>query len=108
MQGVNVKLQIWDTAGMKKFRTITTAYIKGCQIFFVVYDSSNIQSFDALQEHVDCINKFQNDMQINLKFIVANKIDQEAKVSKWQGLQYAKSIGYEFMEVSAKDGTNIS
>lgn len=45
VQGERIKLQIWDTAGMKKFQTITTAYIKGCNAFFIVFDCTNRQSF---------------------------------------------------------------
>lgn len=53
LEGVKVKLQLWDTAGMQKFKVITNCYIKGCQGFVLVYDCTNMESFKSLQEHVD-------------------------------------------------------
>ena len=44
-----VKLQVWDTAGQDRFRTITSAYYRGADGIIVVYDTTNIESF----EHVD-------------------------------------------------------
>ena len=44
-----VKLQVWDTAGQDRFRTITSAYYRGADGIIVVYDITNIESF----EHVD-------------------------------------------------------
>ena len=32
-----IKLQIWDTAGMERFRTITTSYYKGAHAFLMVF-----------------------------------------------------------------------
>ena len=33
-----VKLQIWDTAGHEKFRTITNSYYKGAHALILVFD----------------------------------------------------------------------
>jgi GTPase SAR1 family protein len=46
--GYNVKLQIWDTAGLKKFRTITSSYVKGCRAMILCFDCTNPQSFHNL------------------------------------------------------------
>ena len=32
-EGKNIKLQIWDTAGQEKFRTITSAYYRSIELF---------------------------------------------------------------------------
>lgn len=37
----NVKQQIWDTAGKERFRTITTAYLRGALGLILIYDISN-------------------------------------------------------------------
>lgn len=45
-----VKLQIWDTAGHERYRTITTAYYRGAMGFILMYDVTNEDSFSAVQD----------------------------------------------------------
>lgn len=33
-----IKLQLWDTAGQEKFRSVTKSYYKGAIGVFIVYD----------------------------------------------------------------------
>ena len=44
-EGENVKLQIWDTAGQEKFRTITNSYYRGAHALMIVFDITDHQSF---------------------------------------------------------------
>ena len=44
-----VKLQLWDTAGHERFRTITTSYYRGAHGIATVFDLSDRESF----EHID-------------------------------------------------------
>ena len=43
-----VKLQIWDTAGEEKYRSLTPMYYKNADAVFLVYDSSSKDTFDSL------------------------------------------------------------
>uniref|UniRef100_A0A3P8NFJ0 small monomeric GTPase n=1 Tax=Astatotilapia calliptera TaxID=8154 RepID=A0A3P8NFJ0_ASTCA len=45
-----IKLQIWDTAGQERYRTITTAYYRGAMGFLLMYDITNQDSFNAVQD----------------------------------------------------------
>ena len=60
-----VKLQIWDTAGQERYRTITSkilrnkilisirflaAYYRGAMGFILMYDITNEESFNAVQD----------------------------------------------------------
>ena len=49
IDGRRVKLQIWDTAGQERFRTITNAYYKGADGIVLVYDITNLPSFEDIE-----------------------------------------------------------
>ena len=44
-----IKMQIWDTAGHEKFRTITTSYYKSAHAIIVLYDITDETSFEHIK-----------------------------------------------------------
>ncbi len=50
------KLQIWDSAGEEKFKSLIPNYIRGASLIFLVYDISNKNSFNNLNNWIDFIN----------------------------------------------------
>jgi small GTP-binding protein len=44
-----IKLQLWDTAGTERFRSVSRSYYRGAAGAILVYDISNQQSFAQLQ-----------------------------------------------------------
>jgi Ras-related protein Rab-1A len=45
-----IKMQIWDTAGQERFRSISQAYYRNSHGCIAIYDITNRQSFDSLEE----------------------------------------------------------
>ncbi|XP_007488573.1 ras-related protein Rab-3D isoform X2 [Monodelphis domestica] len=102
-----VKLQIWDTAGQERYRTITTAYYRGAMGFLLMYDVSNQESFNAVQDWATQIKTYSWD---NAQVIlIGNKCDLEDDrvVSTEDGKHLADDLGFEFFEASAKDNINV-
>ncbi|KAJ2947053.1 hypothetical protein O0L34_g16400 [Tuta absoluta] len=102
-----VKLQIWDTAGQERYRTITTAYYRGAMGFILMYDITNEESFNSVQDWVTQIKTYSWD---NAQVIlVGNKCDMEEErvVSAERGRQLAEQLGVEFYETSAKENINV-
>ena len=103
----SIKMQIWDTAGHEKFRTITTSYYKSAQAIIILYDITQKSSFDHIRNWITETDKFGK--QGVLKVIVGNKLDLEnnRKISKEDAENLALKYGLKLWEVSAKDNTNI-
>uniref|UniRef100_A0A7M4FEH2 Ras-related protein Rab-3 n=1 Tax=Crocodylus porosus TaxID=8502 RepID=A0A7M4FEH2_CROPO len=102
-----IKLQIWDTAGQERYRTITTAYYRGAMGFILMYDITNEESFNAVQDWSTQIKTYSWDNAQVL--LVGNKCDMEDErvVSSERGRQLAEHLGFEFFEASAKDNINV-
>ena len=104
----NINLQLDDTSGQERYRTIRQSYYKGSQLIVLVYAINNRNSFNSIPKWVDEVKK-QTDK--NTKFLlVGNKCDLEEErraVTEKEAKQYAENNGMKFFEVSAKTGTNI-
>lgn len=100
-----LKLQIWDSAGQEKFRSLIPNYLRGAVLIFLIYDVTCRQTFDNLQSWIDFVNNVENTSIV----IVGNKIDLENErvVSTEEGQAFADSKKMDFFEVSAKEETNL-
>ena len=58
LDGKTIKLQIWDTAGQERFRTISSTYYRGAHGIIVVYDITNLDSFNNVKRWLEEINKY--------------------------------------------------
>jgi Ras-related protein Rab-1A len=107
LDGKTIKLQIWDTAGQERFRTITSSYYRGAHGIIVVYDVTDMESFNNVKQWLHEIDRYACE-NVN-KLLVGNKSDLTAKrvVSTEQGKEFADSLGIEFLETSAKTSTNV-
>jgi small GTP-binding protein len=102
-----VKIQIWDTAGQDRFRSITKNYYKGAHGIILIYDITSRKTYENIKNWVTQIKEEVSD-KVNI-ILVGNKIDDEKnrKVSTEEGEKMAKEIGFDFYETSAKTGINI-
>ena len=102
-----IKIQIWDTAGQDRFRSITKNYYKGAHGIILIYDITTKQTFQNIKNWITTIKEEVSD---KVKIVlVGNKIDDEEnrKVSTDEGEKMAKEYKLDFHETSAKTGINI-
>jgi small GTP-binding protein len=102
-----VKLQIWDTAGQERFRSISKSYFRNAVGAVLVYDITNMSSFDQLAEW---LNDLQTLSAPNAHILlVGNKADLEK--DRQVGSDLVKSFSdqhhLETIETSALSGKNI-
>ena len=101
------KLQLWDSAGQEKYKSLIPSYVRGASLIFLVYDVTDERSFDAVSTWLNFI-KQNLDVSASTKLIlVGNKIDLERKVSTSKAEEFAKKEGMVCYEVSAKTNQNV-
>ena len=103
-----VELQIWDTAGTEKFRSMIRVFFNNCNAAFLVYDITREATFQALDFWLKMLR--DNTGPETKVILVGNKKDEETKrqVSYEEGKKFAeKNKLFEFMETSAKTGEGV-
>ena len=107
MPSKNVKLQIFDTSGAHQFGTISRAFFRDAHGVLLIYDMTNITSFNNIEKWIGRVN-MQID-QRSWKMLVANKldIDDQRVITKQTGQELANDYNMKFMECSAKLGDHI-
>lgn len=78
LDGLEVKIHIWDTAGQEKFRAIISNYYRGAHGILVVFDMTNKESFLSLEGWIKEVRKnTKENVEI---LILGNKIDNETEI----------------------------
>ncbi|XP_039533534.1 RAB6B, member RAS oncogene family b [Pimephales promelas] len=102
-----VRLQLWDTAGQERFRSLIPSYIRDSTVAVVVYDITNVNSFQLTSKWIDDVRTERGSDVIIM--LVGNKTDLEEKrqITIEEGEQRAKELNVMFIETSAKTGSNV-
>ena len=102
-----IKLQIWDTAGQDKFRSLVKNYYKGTHGFIFVYDVTDKKTF---QIAINWIKEVEANTPTNAKkILVGNKCDKPDRVvTEEEGKKIAEEYNMNFFETSAKTGKNVN
>ena len=107
VDGVKVEIQIWDTAGQEKFKSLGPIYFRNALGAIAVYDVTMPNSFDHVEEWLD---SFCSVVGTNaVMFVVGNKIDKEEdrKISFEDAKTWAEKRGCIACETSAKTGEGV-
>ena len=102
-----IKLQIWDTSGEEKFRTITKNFYRNADGLLVVFDLTKKESYDHIRSW---INEAKENNDKLKTILIGNKLDlkDERIVAIDVAKQFAEKNNLKYIETSAKDGTNIN
>ena len=57
INGKSVEIQIWDTPGHERFRNIISSYYRGADGIMLVYDITDLESFQSLNSWLIEIEK---------------------------------------------------
>ena len=98
-----ITICLLDTAGQEKFHTITKSYIKGANGVILMYDLTNKESFNSIEQWVNSISEINgkvNDPDSEyLIFLLGNKLDlitngeKDREVSPEEGQKKSENQG---------------
>lgn len=101
-----VSLQLYDTAGQERFRTLTSSYYRSSSAILLTYDITNRKSFESLGSWLADIRRLSDTSEIMLLGTKLDLID-DRQVSQEEGQAWAEAQGLQFMETSARSNINI-
>lgn len=103
-----IYLQLWDTAGQEKFRSLTTAFFRDAMGFLVLFDLTNEQSFLSIRSWLEQLrtHAYCEDPDVVL---CGNKADMEEcrVVEESRARAEAAKHGFPYFETSAATGHNV-
>ncbi|XP_027945092.1 ras-related protein Rab-28 isoform X1 [Eumetopias jubatus] len=107
---LNVTLQVWDIGGQTIGGKMLDKYIYGAQGILLVYDITNYQSFENLEDWYSVVKKVSEESETQpLVALVGNKIDLEhmRTVKPEKHLRFCQENGFSSHFVSAKTGDSV-
>eukprot|EP01107_Rhizomastix_libera_P010401 TRINITY_DN2693_c0_g1_i2.p1 TRINITY_DN2693_c0_g1~~TRINITY_DN2693_c0_g1_i2.p1 ORF type:complete len:169 (+),score=42.84 TRINITY_DN2693_c0_g1_i2:66-572(+) len=111
VNGLPVKLEIWDTAGTERYHALAPMYYRGASAVIATYDITSYESFEKMKVWVEEVLKAEGTSNV---FVIAGcKTDLEdrkvdlASVEEFARTQLSNSL-VSCTECSAKTGDNVS
>ena len=104
---IDIKLQIWDTAGQEIYRSLTRNFYRNADVFLFVFDITNEESYIHIK---DWLKESEEDLGKNFKkILIGNKFDlnHKRKVDKERMTRFAQNNNMKCFETSAKEGNNV-
>ena len=103
-----IELQIWDTAGQEKFRSLATSCCNQMDGIVFVYDIGNKDSFRNIKIWYNNLKEIVDLTKVGV-VLVGNKCDiPEPQVDKNTAQEFANNYSMPFIESSAKNNKNVN
>ena len=102
----NATLNIWDTAGQEKYKSLLSTYSRGAQAAILVFDLTIPSSFQDINKWLDELYKYCKQEDV-LLFLVGNKSDLEIAIPEASAEKWAKDHRCLYIRTSAENGKGI-
>lgn len=101
------KLQVWDTAGQDRFKSVVKSFYRGAHGVIICFDITDFQSFRGVDNWFQEVSKFcQEETPV---YLVGTKADLESQrtVPNSTIQAYADQKNLSYIETSSKTSENI-
>jgi len=102
--GRDLQLKLGDTAGGEKFRTLTSSYFRNADVVLLVFDLTNQESADDIENSHKEANYYAPSA---IKVLVGNKADLPRVITREAAVALAKKEDLVYYETSAKTGDGV-
>jgi len=104
----NIILNIWDSAGQERYKSIAKSYFNKSDGIIFVFDFTKIESFNSIEDWMEELTKMKNEERCST-ILIGNKTDLKdgivVKIDMIEALVQKHKIKY--FEASAKENINI-
>ncbi|KAL2725130.1 ras-related protein RabJ [Vespula squamosa] len=102
-----VKLQVWDTAGEERFKSMAPMYYRNANAAMLVFDVTRYNSFTAIKNWVTELKRNVEEQMVLT--VIGNKSDlfNDREVDSEEGRYYATKIGATYHETSVLHNDGI-
>lgn len=114
IDGTTYSLALTDTAGQEEYRGLWSSSNLTSDAFLLVYDITQESTLEQLEYFNSLIDmeretRLERGATLPVCIVAGNKCDLQSlrQVGARQGLEWARSRGYGFMETSAREMVNI-
>ena len=118
LYGCLVKIELWDTVGQERLRSLPQKYYSKGDGFFLLYDVNDRQSFEDIAGWIKDIrktrghadeNNFEKKSEDEVLVLIGNKIDKigQRKVTREEAVELSKKYNVKYYETSCKQGINL-
>ena len=99
-------MQIWDTCGSERFKSLTSSFIKTCVAFILVFDLTRRSTFQNIDHWIKIIKE---NTSPKFLILIGNKCDliEERNIDKEIILDYCEKNLFNYMEISARNNLNV-
>ncbi|XP_014673099.1 PREDICTED: ras-related protein Rab-23-like [Priapulus caudatus] len=106
VNGEDVRLMLWDTAGQEEFDAITKAYYRGAQACVLTFSTVDRNSFDAIEKWK---KKVEAECGYVPSVLVQNKMDlvEQSVVNKEEAEALAKRLKLRLYRTSVKENLHV-
>ncbi|XP_061753090.1 ras-related protein Rab-25-like [Nerophis ophidion] len=107
LDNCTIKMQVWDTAGLERYRAITSAYYRGAVGALLVFDITKHLTYESAERWLKELYDHADPHMVVM--LVGNKSDLEhlRTVPAEEARAFAEKKGLMYMETSALDSTNV-
>ena len=108
VDGETFRIEVFDA--QEELAALRDLYMKRSDGFLIVYDITNHQTFDEIEPFREQLMRVRDEDLLTIPVVICgNKSDLSSNrsVSTEEGAKYAKSMGFPFIETSAKTAENV-
>ena len=109
LDGNKIRLQLWDTAGLERFRSMTSSFYRGAHGILMVFDVKDELSFNSIQYWLKEVDEHVKTSCIP-KFVVGNVTgcsNYERQVTPERATDFANSQNMRYVEYDLKENKSV-